>query len=126
MLAGAHPDAVAVVFAAEDGTETPLEWRLLETRSNQVARLFAERGLTEQDTIVVALRNSPEHLYSTFAAWKLGASVLPLRWDLPRWERDRLLEVAKPTVVVASWDDPAHGTISPHDLAATVDRAIDP
>jgi bile acid-coenzyme A ligase len=122
MLAEAHPDATAVVFAAEDGTESTITWRQLEDRANQVAHFFSELGLAEHDTIVVALRNSPEHLYSTFAAWKLGASVLPLRWDLPLWERSRLLEVVPPKVVVASWDEPAPGTVSPDDLRATASR----
>jgi bile acid-coenzyme A ligase len=121
-LAEAHPDATAVVFAAEDGSETPITWREIDLRSNQVADLFEERGLAEHDTIVVALRNSPEHLFSTFAAWKLGASVLPLRWDLPIWERSRLLEVATPKVVVASWDEPELGTVTPDDLLSTTDR----
>jgi bile acid-coenzyme A ligase len=121
-LADAHPDATAVVFAAEDGSETPITWREIDLRSNQVADLFEERGLAEHDTIVVALRNSPEHLFSTFAAWKLGASVLPLRWDLPIWERSRRLEVAAPSVVVASWDEPEPGTVTPEDLRSTTDR----
>ena len=122
MLADLHPDATAVVFAAEDGSESPITWGELERRANQVAHLFSELGLVEHDTIVVALRNSPEHLYSTFAAWKLGASVLPLRWDLPIWERTRMLEVAPPKVVVASWDDPEPGTVSPDDIRATAER----
>ena len=126
MLADAHPDATAVVFAAEDGTESTITWRQLEDRANQVADLFAERGLAELDTIVVAPRNSPEHLYSTFAAWKLGASVLPLRWDLPLWERSRLLEVVPPKVVVAGWEEPEPGTVSPDDIRATADRPVAP
>ena len=126
MLAAEHPDAVAVVFAAEGGTESALTWQHLEQRSNQVARLLAERGLGERDTIALALRNTPEHLFSTFAAWKLGASVLPLRWDLPQWERERLLDVAGATVVVAGWADPSPGTIGPEEIAATVDLGSDP
>jgi bile acid-coenzyme A ligase len=126
MLADQHPDAVAVVFAAEDGTDTPITWRELETRANQVAHYLAERGLDDGDMIICALRNSPEHLYTTFAAWKLGASVLPLRWDLPEWERDRLLDVANAKLVVAGWDNPRPGTITPEDLGATTDRPDDP
>jgi bile acid-coenzyme A ligase len=118
-LAEAHPDATAVVFAAEDGTERLITWQELDRRSNQVAHHLEHRGLGERDTIVVALRNSPEHLLSTFAAWKLGASVLPLRWDLPAWERERLLAVASPVVVIASWDDPEPGTVGPDDIRAT-------
>jgi bile acid-coenzyme A ligase len=126
MLAAAHPDATAVVFAAEDGTETPITWRELEARSNQMAHALASRGLAEHDVIVVALRNTPQHLFTTIAAWKLGASVLPLRWDLPHWERERVLEIAGAKVVVASWDDPAPGTLSVADVDGTVDLPTDP
>ena len=125
-LAEQHPDATAVVFAAEDGTETPITWAELEARANQMADLLTERGLHEHDVIVVALRNSPEHLFTTFASWKLGASVLPLRWDLPVWERDRVLAVAEPVVVVADWDEPAPGTVSSDAVRATTDRPTDP
>ncbi len=121
LLAEQHPDGVAVVFAAEDGSETPITWRALERRANQVAHYFEARAVDDGDMIVVALRNSPEHLFSVFGAWKLGASILPLRWDLPVWERDRLLAVASPKLVVAGWDDPAPGTVTPDDIRGTTD-----
>jgi bile acid-coenzyme A ligase len=122
MLAGEHPDTVAVVFAREDGGEVPITWRELETRSNQVAHFLAGRGVDEDSMVIVALRNSPQHLFSTFGSWKLGASVLPLRWDLPEWERDRLLAVADAAVVVAGWENPAPGTVGPDDIDATTDQ----
>jgi bile acid-coenzyme A ligase len=125
-LAELHPGATAVIFAAADDTDTAITWAALERRANQMADFLAQRGLAERDVIVVALRNGPEHLFTTFASWKLGASVLPLRWDLPVWERERLLEVAQPTVVVADWDDPAPGTLSPDDVRTTVTRGADP
>jgi bile acid-coenzyme A ligase len=122
MLATQHDEGdVAVTFAAEHGGETPVTWRELEARANQMAHFLASRGLGDGDLIVVALRNSPEHLFTTFGAWKLGASVLPLRWDLPEWERDRLLAVSNAKLVVAGWDDPAPGTVTPDDVRATAD-----
>jgi bile acid-coenzyme A ligase len=98
-LAETSGDSLAVTFAAEDGTESEITWRELESRANRAARLLESRGVSEGDVVVVGLRNSPEHLYATFGAWKLGASVLPLRWDLPAWERDRMLEIAAAKVV---------------------------
>ena len=126
MLAALHPDETAVFFAAEDGSEREISWQEIEDRSNQVVHLFVERGLGERDVVAVALRNTPEHLFSTFAAWKLGASVLPLRWDLPQWERERILDVANAKVIVASWDDPTPGTIGPDEIRATSDRPSAP
>jgi bile acid-coenzyme A ligase len=127
MLAAEHAhDDIAVVFAAENGDERPITWKELEARANQVAHFLAGRGVGQDDIVVVALRNSPEHLYSTFGAWKLGASVLPLRWDLPEWERDRMLAVADGKAVIASWDNAAPGTITPAELEATTSLPSDP
>ena len=127
MLAAEHAaDDIAVFFAAENGDERPITWRELEDRANQVAHFLAGRGVGQDDIVVVALRNSPEHLFSTFGAWKLGASVLPLRWDLPEWERDRMLAVADGKVVVASWENAAPGTITPAELATTTNLSTDP
>jgi bile acid-coenzyme A ligase len=103
-LADRLGDVPAVIFAAADGSEEEISWRHLDERANQAARLLAARGVAQDDTVVVAFRNSPEHLYATFGAWKLGASVLPLRAALPAWERDRLLTVAGPRIVAADWE----------------------
>jgi bile acid-coenzyme A ligase len=127
MLADEHAAGdVAVTFAAEHGGETPITWRELESRANQTARFLASRGLGDGDMVVVALRNSPEHLFTTFGAWKAGASVLPLRWDLPEWERERLLAVAPAQLVVAGWEHPSADTVTPDDIRATVDQPDDP
>jgi bile acid-coenzyme A ligase len=119
-LAAERGEADALVFAADDGTDRPISWRTLERRANQAARLLAARGAQPGDTVVVALDNSPEHLAATFGAWKLGASVLPLRGDLPAWERERLLEVARPAVVVGDWADAAGPVVTPDDIRSSV------
>ena len=104
-LARERGDETALVLAAPDGSEREYGWAELEARANQVARAFLDAGVTDGDLVVVALRNSPEHVFATFAAWKVGASMLPLRWDLPAWERDQLLAVTTPSMVVADWPD---------------------
>jgi bile acid-coenzyme A ligase len=106
LLAAKHPERVVLVHAAADGSEREVTWGELEARANQTARLLAERGVGQGSMVVVALPNSPEHYYAVIGAWKLGATVLPMRWDLPAWERDRLLALAKANVAVASWEEP--------------------
>jgi len=93
-------DAVAVVFVDEDGGERTMTWDELECRSTQLAHLFADRGLGVGHRLAVCLRNSPEHILSCFAGWKVGATVVPVRWDLPAWEMTRLLAVLEPDLVV--------------------------
>jgi bile acid-coenzyme A ligase len=92
-LAEADPVGVALVFAAEDGTETALTWRELDDRATQIARGLAALGLTAGGRLALSLRNSPELVASVVAAWKLGAVPVPVRWDLPDWERQRILAV---------------------------------
>lgn len=142
-LADERADDVAVVFAATDGTERAITWSELDARANQIARAFEERmaadtrsgeELAPERFVVIALPNSPEHLFCAIAAWRLGACVLPLRWDLPEWERDRLVALARPALVVGDWDVapvPAMsrtdvGTTTSYDAGVVPDRVADP
>lgn len=84
---------IAVRFAAEDGTETPITWGELDGWSTRLAMAFRERGVGVGDRVALGLRNSPELVASVLASWKLGAVPVPVRWDLPDWERRRVLEV---------------------------------
>ncbi|MGX9787786.1 class I adenylate-forming enzyme family protein [Mycobacterium sp. MMS18-G62] len=101
-LAEMHPDATALVFITVTGDQQQVSWRELDQRSNRVARSLARIGIGQGDMVVVELPNSVEHIVCAFASWKLGACVLPLRWDLPDWERARVLDVAQPVAVVGS------------------------
>ena len=129
LLAERMPDAVAIMHVAPDGTDTAITWSELERRSNQVARYLASRGVgadpARSDLVAVALPNLPEHFFSCYGAWKLGATVLPLRWDLPPWERDRLLDLASPAAVIGDWDEGAAegasaGAVTSSDLRGTI------
>jgi bile acid-coenzyme A ligase len=124
-LADELGEEVALTLAHTDGTESTATWNELDRRSTQIAHLLVERGVVEGDLVVVALPNSIEHVMAAFAAWKAGASVLPMRHDLPPWERDRLLDLASARAVVADWDDSPAGTISIADLAATSTASTD-
>lgn len=96
-----NPDATAVTFAAADGGLTDITWRMLDDRATQVAHTLRQDGLGPGDLLAIRLRNSPEFVYSAFAAWKVGAVPIPMRWDLPEWERERLLEVVSAKVVLS-------------------------
>ena len=103
-LARAHADKVAVLFVDQLGNETPMTWGEFDARSNQYARMLAERGLAQGGVVAVAMRNSLEHLLVLFGSWKLGAVPVPMRWDLPQWERERVLEAIGPSLIVDESD----------------------
>ncbi|HEX5504363.1 MAG TPA: AMP-binding protein, partial [Thermomicrobiales bacterium] len=116
-LAAMHPDRPAIVFASAEGATRAVSWAEVDRASNRVARLLAERGVDERSLVVVGLPNRPEHYVATFAGWKLGALVLPLRASLPERERHQLLAIGDPAVVVAEWEGVGYPAVTPADLA---------
>jgi bile acid-coenzyme A ligase len=92
-LAAADPDGIAFVVVHPDGSEDTFTWRDLDRRTEQLGRTLMSRGIGNGDRIALELMNSAELVLLVFAAWKIGAVPVPVRWDLPEWERDRLLEV---------------------------------
>lgn len=93
-------DEVGVVLVPEHGDEQRLTWGELDEQATALAHVLVEDGVGVGDYVAVCLRSSLEHLVACFAGWKAGAAVVPMRWDLPPWERDRLIGVLRPAVVV--------------------------
>lgn len=111
-LAAAQPDDVALRFVAEDGTEQAISWAELDRRATRVAHTLQAQGLGAGDRVAIELRNSPALIDVVLAAWKLGAVPVPVRWDLPDWERTRVLAVIDAKVVVDA-PVPAHPDDTP-------------
>jgi bile acid-coenzyme A ligase len=109
-------DEAAYRHIGLDCGEPGFGWPALDRRSSQVAAALAARGLGQGDRLAVALRNSPEFIFSVLAAWKLGAVPVPVRWDLPDWELGRLREVVDARAFLTSDDVPW--------LAATADDPV--
>ena len=103
-LAAADPDGRALVFARRDGTETLVTWADLHRRSSQIAQALAARGVGPTDRVSLRLGNTPELVAGVFAAWKLGAVPVPVRWDLPDWECERVLAAVDARVDLAEAD----------------------
>ncbi|HZP27312.1 MAG TPA: AMP-binding protein [Acidimicrobiia bacterium] len=118
-LAAAHPDTTAIVFAPEGADDREITWRELDARSTQVARLLADRGAGPGTWVAVGIVNSPEHFYATIGAWKAGAGVLPIRADLPAWERERLLAVAGVVLLVGDHAGSAVPVVTLDEVLAT-------
>ncbi|MCB2074129.1 MAG: AMP-binding protein [Novosphingobium sp.] len=116
-----HPDVTALSLSG-DGGET-LSWRDLVRRSAGVSRLFADRGVKQGDVVCIQLPNSIAFVLSVIAAWRLGATVAPLRWDLPAPERAQLVALASPAVSVTQ-SGSGEGEVSQADVAAAL--PVDP
>lgn len=103
-LVTATPDRIAIIHVAPDGKDTSFTWADLDRRSSQLAGVLSERGLGFGDRLAIGLPNTPQFVFSVLAAWKLGATPVPLRWDLPDWERERLRDVVDARVYVDEAD----------------------
>ena len=126
-LAAAHPDRPAIVFVPRTGVHRTVTWDELAKESNRAARLLDERGVGVGSLVVVALPNSVEHFVLSIAVWKLGGCVLPLNPALPQWERDQIMEIATPALVIGDFvgSGPSRTTVGALDLR-WADRSADP
>ena len=74
----------------------------LERRTNQLARAYAARGVTQDRFVTIGLPNSVEFLEAVVATWKLGATPQPVSHRLPRAEREAIVELADTALVVGT------------------------
>lgn len=102
------PDATAIAHDAERIT-----WRQLDLSTNRLARAYIELGVRPNDFVTVALPNGVEFFEACFAIWKAGATPQPVSARLPKFERDQIIEVGEPTLVVgvSEGDHPGHTSV---------------
>jgi len=91
-------------------TET-ITWSQLESQSNRLARAYQKLGVGQDDFVTIALPNGIEFFLATIATWKLGATPQPVSAKLPDFERQQIVELAKPALVVGVTGS-EHGTVT--------------
>ncbi|MDM5263159.1 long-chain-fatty-acid--CoA ligase [Sulfurovum sp. XTW-4] len=70
--------------------------------ADKLAAFLVDQGVKKGDKIAFFLRNSPEFVYTIFAASKLGAIVVPVNTFLKEDELSYILEDSGSSVLVAS------------------------
>lgn len=98
--AQADPGGAALILVGSGGTESSWTWNALECSANRWARAMADRAVGVGDLVALSVPNSAELILGALAAWKLGAIPIPMRWDLPEWEQQRLLAAIEPALVL--------------------------
>jgi bile acid-coenzyme A ligase len=93
--ASRDPDHVAIITPAAQITRGELE-----ARANQAARHFIALGVTPGSLVTIALPNGIDFYVAVIAAWKVGAVPQPLSYRLPDIERNAIIELADPAIVV--------------------------
>jgi bile acid-coenzyme A ligase len=91
------PDRPAITEAGTDRTVTRAE---LERRTNKLARTYERLGVKEGDFVTIGLPNGIDFYEAAIAAWKLGATPQPVSYRLPQRERDEIVALANPSLVV--------------------------
>ncbi|MCB1644285.1 MAG: AMP-binding protein [Pseudomonadales bacterium] len=82
-----------------------VSWAELEARTNRLARVYESLGVVQDDLVTIALPNGIEFFEAAFATWKAGATPQPVSARLPKFERDQIIEVGQPRLVIGV--DPA-------------------
>lgn len=124
-LAAQHPDKPAMIYIPLAGEARRVTWREFDSNSNRCARLLEQHGVNDRSMVVIGLPDNPEHLFVAYGAWKLGALVLPLRHDVPARERDQILDLARPAIVVADWQNVPYPLLRSEALAALLPQYSD-
>lgn len=120
--AQAGPERPAVTMG-----ETSLSWSQLEARANQRARAYQSLGVRAGDFVTIALPNGFEFYETAFAIWKLGATPNVVSSKLPRAELDAILELVRPSLLVADLPEaPAGITMYAKDSQAHLSHPADP
>jgi bile acid-coenzyme A ligase len=109
----------AVTIVARDGSATSMTFAELDRRANQWGRALAAAGAQLGSLVALGIPNSEQLVLAALGCWKMGAVPVPMRWDLPDWERSRVLEVIDPAVTV---DDDTQAVLT----ASAASQSADP
>ena len=85
-------------------------WSEFDRATNRLARAYADLGVKEGDLVTIGLPNGIGFYEACFATWKLGATPQPISARLPLAEREMIVEVAAPSLVVGAAAG-AHGSV---------------
>ncbi len=96
----AHWTAVQPARAVLHHEGRQLTWGELEARTNRLARAYQALGVKKDDFVTIALPNGIEFFEACIATWKAGATPQPVSARLPKFERDQIVEVGAPSLVV--------------------------
>jgi bile acid-coenzyme A ligase len=113
---------VALTVIGRDGNAESMTFAELDGRANQWGRALSAAGAEVGSLVALGIPNSEELVLTALGCWKIGAVPVPMRWDLPDWERSRVLEVIAPAVAV---DDANRALLTAHAAGESTDPLPD-
>ena len=101
----------------------PLSYADLDRLSDRAAVGFAHRGLGPGDVVALVLPPGPEYLVAYLAAAKIGAITAGVNNRLSPAEREAILEIAQPELVLAAAElAPGDPSLRVEEIAAAEHR----
>ncbi|KAA9110663.1 AMP-binding protein [Microbacterium rhizomatis] len=97
-------DEPALIVLEEDGGRTTRSFAEMVTRSDQLARWLAERGVSRGDAVLLMLGNQVELWEAMLALTKLGAVILPTTLAIGGADLEDRLVRGSVTHVIAAGD----------------------
>lgn len=116
-LAMEHPDKPVIVEIAPDGSATSWTWAQVNDRSDAVAWGMCKRAVGADAVVMIALPMGIDHVTATLAAWKTGATVLPVDPAATARELRTLVTSVQPQLVVAQPDVEGVSFLTGEELA---------
>ena len=92
-----HQDPDRIVISDSDTVWTAGE---LAARTYRIARLLRDRGIGPENIVALSLPRSVDIVACIFAVWEAGAGYVVLDPAYPRERLDRLVELARPSLVL--------------------------
>lgn len=100
----ASGDRECIVFEDAAGRVSRYSYAALQAWVGDYACLFASRGITRGDRVVVHMQNCPEYLFTWFALARLGAVMVPTNILASAFELEHCVSFSEAVAVIT---DPA-------------------
>jgi amino acid adenylation domain-containing protein/non-ribosomal peptide synthase protein (TIGR01720 family) len=114
-----RPNAIAVVFDAEETT-----YAALQRRSNRLARELRRRGVIPEDRVAVCLERSSEVVIALLGILRSGGVYVPLDFKQPQQRLRYLLDDTRPKLLIT--DAGTEGVVSRPGLTTIrIDRLLE-
>lgn len=102
-LSAEKPAEIALIVEQISGSSQVLTRLELEQWASRIAHRYLELApdIGPGSYVAIHLPNCAEHVVATLAAYKVGACPMPVSHRMPAAERDQLLGLANPAVIVS-------------------------
>lgn len=103
VMAILDPYGSAITDLTDPEQPVRVNWSEFEALVAAAAARLEEAGGGPRMPVTVSLPNGIAHFVATHAAWRTGATVVPLDPRLPAYERDRLRAELPPHLAIGDW-----------------------